>query len=120
MKKILFLSLLALSSCKKETVMPTSETIIKNRVIYLDVWNMHTTPSISVPHSLNYDKIRSVDCIIKSDIGEVRVSLLADGTISAITPTDIVLTRKQGGGFDVTAFSGQTQSRGYLTIGYVE
>lgn len=118
MKKIALLSLLFFVSCKKQTVQPID--IIHHKIINIGVWDMEDLNSISIVHGLDYSKIRTVDCMIKSDIGNLEVSLLSDGSITPITDTYITLNINPGGGFDMVAFSSNTNNRGYLTVGYVE
>ncbi len=105
---------------------------LKVKVIQIGDWNMDTTGSVSVTHSIvDGTKIRSVDAVIISDNGlyfklenyDVATGQLSGGIAGVnedvpISGTSILLARKTGGFFDQTAFDSTTFNRGFITIIY--
>jgi hypothetical protein len=99
--------------------------VLKTKIIEIGDWNMDTTQNALIAHGLTEDKIRTMQVLIIPDSGAGRLPIqhsdylgaVAGG--AAISGTNIVLSRTNGGLFDDPAFSATSFNRGYITIMYV-
>ena len=99
------------------------------KVLNIGDWNMDSTASISVAHGLTASKIRGVTGYIRSDSGlsSYPVSLGsvspaatdAEVTITQVNSTNVLLSRRSGGVFDMADFDSVSYNRGWLMIDYV-
>jgi len=102
-------------------------------VIDIGDWNMNVsaggTASISVPHGLNYIKIRTINVLIRPDddapfperylpISGNSASTL-EGTYRLNATTSVLLTINTGSFFDTNRFDKTSYNRGWVTISYV-
>ena len=96
--------------------------LMKAQVIPIGIWNMDTTPSISVPYDTSIKLRRFVGAdvgIIPDDESEVLFgSANEDITSIKLDGSDIVITRRTGGVFDSAAFSSTAISRGDIVLWY--
>ena len=96
------------------------------RYISIGDWNMNTTGDILISLGADWDKIRSIDVIIKQDSSGGSFPLMgdyggvgsADGTYS-ITGQNLHLFRRTGGLFDSADFEDTDYNRGFITAQYV-
>jgi hypothetical protein len=109
----------------EEAIVETLET--KQIIIDIGVWNMDTTITVGVPHSLDYTKIRGVQAWIVPDTNPERINLshidystgLCQGGVLSVTNIVINLERLTGGTFDSAEYDTTLKNRGYLLIDYI-
>lgn len=104
----------------------TSRTdVVVPRVIPLPVWDMDSTPSISIPLPADllinngWERVTGIKLMIFNDDRDRKDDpsiILMDFDTGHVTPTEIVLGRRNGGQFDKPAYSDDTISRGDLTL----
>lgn len=95
------------------------------RYIAIGDWDMYATVEIVVSLGANWDKVRSIDAIIFSDLG-LTYPLMgdyggvgsADGTYY-IVGANLHLLRRTGGAFDSVDFNATSYNRGYVTAQYI-
>ena len=102
---------------------------IHKKIIEIGDWNMDSTETVTIAHSLTGNKIRSMFAVIYPDIGSAidgsiipinqNVAGTSSGNIYA-NETYIVLYRITGGYFDSTDFNATSYNRGWVTIEYVD
>ena len=102
---------------------------LRRKTFSIGAWSMGSVSYKRVFHDFGphqWTKTRSSEIMIRNDANSVYhegghspgVSGLNDVTVSGITATQVVLTRRDGGYFDSSSFDSSSVSRGYLTIWY--
>lgn len=107
----------------KEGYFIDSNVISKTKVIEIGDWNMDSTDQVSVAHGLALSQTRGVKALIRDDNDQFRHDLFTKANVISgridIDSTDVLLTRKVGGGFDNNLFDSTSYNRGWITIDYV-
>jgi len=104
---------------------------IHKKIIEIGDWNMLTTQQKDVSTGLSYDKIRSVNVLIRHDTGYFYPLILSDttghigGDFAVATDGIITLNRKPSlqfatDGFNLTDDGSGHYNRGWITIEYVD
>ena len=104
-------------------------TLLKTKVVDIGDWNMNSTTTITVAHTISdFKKIRDVSAIIRNDADAIYYKLNntfstvsggnSGGSVTPIDATTIELTRTTGGSFDGGTFAATTYNRGWITITY--
>ena len=100
---------------------------LKVKVIDIGDWDMDLTTLVVVPHGLDDQKIRSVEVMIRNDVGGEIKNLIwghsnfdttPQGAIRRADSINIRLYRLDGGTFDVTTHNATSYNRGWITIWY--
>lgn len=128
MKKLIFILLILLLSCKKEEITPV-ESGPYTKVIEIGDWNMNNgiaSVQKNVVHGLDRKKIRSVSVLIRNDANAYTVPLdlynssdaTLSGGVSNIDSEYIVLVQKPGGFFYSVDYDAVPYNRGWVTIIY--
>lgn len=104
---------------------------LRTKVIPIGDWDMDTDLTVSVAHGLTAEQIRTIYVQIRPDTssGKSYKSLLFVETASSIdytqtagsiahSNTDVILSRREGGEFDDTAYNATSFNRGWVTITY--
>lgn len=113
----------------KRAVMSVDSNItLYTKVLNLGDWNMDSTDTLTVTHSVtDYKKIRSMSVIIRDDADSAYANLegfrsgvysAPDGGITDIGSTTITLFRTAGQTFDGANYNATGYNRGYMTIVY--
>ena len=102
----------------------TADLFLKE--IEIGDWDMNATPSLNIPHGLNYADIHFVTATIRHDIDVNKYNIhtiLTTGALgggSIVTVSNILLNRVTGGFFDSTNFDTfPAYNRGWIAIWYV-
>ncbi|HEX5187340.1 MAG TPA: hypothetical protein VFV86_10665 [Nitrososphaeraceae archaeon] len=105
-----------------------SQPRLKYKVLEIGDWNMDTDASKSVSHGVNQKSIRSIDVIVRNDLGAPiplikggQASSLFDrisGWVNQITATNIIMFRGDGQEFDSAAYDSTGFNRGWIVILY--
>lgn len=100
--------------------------ILPYTVVNIGDWDMDATKFVSIAHGIaDITKIRSVSVMIRKDDGTLLPlcsfdSIASDGTVNgavgAISGTNIILTRKDGGNFDSTDYDQTSYNRGFIVF----
>lgn len=105
----------------------TGAGTIRKKIIEIGDWNMDSTENVVLSHGITFDKIRSVNVLIRYDSNGAIYSLIAgDGSDSDVAgwilwdTTTIQLHRVASGFFDSTNFDSTSYNRGWITIEYVD
>jgi hypothetical protein len=108
----------------------TDGTLMREKVISIGDWNMDSTNIITVNHGLgsDYEKIRTIDVIIRNDLDSVRSRLgevsdaadpsLLGGGVGEITSAFVTLIRRTAGLYDNANFDSTSYNRGWIYILY--
>ena len=97
---------------------------IHTKTVQIGDWNMDSTSSVNVAHSLTAADIRSVSVVIRDDTPTnyypLGYSPDPDGEAGYVywDSTNIVLTRGTSQFFDSTSFDSTSYNRGWVTITY--
>lgn len=94
--------------------------------IQIGDWNMDTTASVNVAHSLSsseWKTIRNISTTVRNDADSSYYELVnsgsgVEGGISGWNSTNIVLQRTGGGLFDSTDFDSTSYNRGFVSFWY--
>ncbi len=115
------------TAAKLEGAIPeTGGGSLKVKVIEIGDWNMDTTASVNVAHGLTLANIRQITVLIRHDLDEEYYPLdyggystsdYVDGSFMA-TPTNVELSRREGGMFDGVNYNATSFNRGWVTIWY--
>ena len=89
------------------------------KTIDIGAWDMDANGSLSVAHGLTFGFIRSVYAGIRNDAGTLYTDLISYGKVS-YDATNIILERNAGELFDSVDYDSVAQSRGYITIHYID
>jgi len=99
------------------------------KVIEIDDWDMNADETTAVIHGLaNIQKIRSISIMIRPDsditgtvtpLDYTNSSGIANGTVSTINDSAVILRRITGGVFDSVNYNETTYNRGWITIKYI-
>ena len=100
---------------------------LKQKVVEIGDWNMDSTSSVDVVHSLTYANIVGVRGLIRDDAGTTKFPVPGMPTavsgygvrISTIGATTINVVRELGGNFDTSFFDSTSYNRGWLIIDYI-
>lgn len=102
----------------------TDGTTLKTKIVEIGDWNMDTTPSVVVPHGLNFKKIRSVSGVIRNDldtkyytIGTEELFFLSGFAVVGFDGSGITIG-KDAGAFTGSGFDATSYNRGFITIVY--
>lgn len=99
-----------------------STTRLKTKVLEMGDWDMVATSSISVPHGVDFTKIRSINIIIRNDGGTIHYSGVisngVDAYSSGVISSGVNVTRVAAGVFDSSNFDSTGYNRGWITITY--
>jgi len=103
---------------------PVGDVLFK--VVNIGDWDMDTNNFATVNHGVSdYNKIRSVNVIIRNDANTNYYTILqgaatgASAWITQISSTQVSLEREPAGDYDNTDFDSTSYNRGWVTIGYV-
>ncbi len=102
---------------------------VRCKVIEIGDWNMDSNDFRDITHGVVFDRIRSVEAIIRNDVDNYHYSInrhnVANndmaGAVHHIDATEIRLSRLNtaaGGFFDSTDFDSTSYNRGWVTIWY--
>jgi hypothetical protein len=107
------------------------QKLAKEKTIDIGDWNMDSTTSITVAHSITgFDpkNIISVNVWIREDdypgglYGTSLINLFSgvtpNGQVSIVSSTEVYLSRASGGLFDAAGFDSTSFNRGFITIRY--
>ena len=103
-----------------------------NRTYEVGAWNMDTTTSVSIAHTLSateWLQIHTVSAMITNDnnsnlsviggsVGTGSILVEPDCYISKIDSTNITLTRSNGGSFDSSSYDDADINRGNIYLTY--
>lgn len=106
-----------------------SAVVLNKKVISIGDWNMNSTSAITVAHGLDFTKIRSIDAFVRSDSDAVIVGVYPLGSSNISTDglsnglivagqTHALLSRRESGMFQDTAFDATPYNRGWIIIEY--
>ncbi len=103
-------------------------TVLRKKVIDTGDWDMDATASLNVAHGLSateWKTVRVVSAIVRNDADNSYVPVeyatgagVANGAISQIDATNVILGRTTGGNFDSTSFDSTSYNRGWVTLEY--
>jgi hypothetical protein len=99
---------------------PGSRRLI--RVLPIGDWNMDSTSSVDIAHSLDWENIRAVSAIIINDDNNSRYMIAGTGPSGGywggvgVGTGNITLFRASPGMFDSTMFNSTSFNRGWITI----
>jgi hypothetical protein len=100
---------------------------LRTKVLDIGDWNMDATATLTLPHGLNYKKIRVIHVMVRTDDDVtydplMRFDNATDGTVSGghtlSGTTDIALFRRNAGTFDNPTYDSTGFNRGWITITY--
>ncbi len=101
---------------------------IRFKTIAIGDWNMDSTATVDVNHTLTIGNIRSVSVMIRDDLGTTHYQATgsvdstgfasADLQISLVDSVKVRLHRLGAGTFDNTGFNATSFNRGWVTIVY--
>jgi hypothetical protein len=98
---------------------------LKTNIINIGDWNMDTTASITVAHSLTHTDIRGISAIIRDDTDTNRVKLTSVGAAGSeaggisVDASNFNLSRITGGEFDSASYDSTSYNRGYIIVWYI-
>lgn len=112
----------------------TNGEILRFKIIDIGDWNMDTTLAVGVSHGLTASKIRTLQVVIRGDVGSIfddshipldfsDLTNVPDGSFRVGPNPDeavIALNRRAGGIFDSSLFNATSYNRGWITIGYID
>ena len=102
---------------------------LKFRIIEIGDWNMDSTVNVTLYHYIEYNKIRTVNAIIRNDAGTMYFTLpyptsennyIDSHFILNYKDSSVLIARRAGGIFDSSSFDSTSYNRGWVTIGYVD
>jgi len=95
------------------------------KVLDIGDWNMDTTPSLNVPHSIaDFTKVRNITVLIRNDADTAYSDFHSweatqtTATTLAINATNVVMFRGTSGLFDSADYNSTSYNRGWITIQY--
>ena len=108
----------------------TNHGVLKVKVVEIGDWDMDTDASKVVAHGLAYGTIRSLEVMIRPDVGLSSLRPITvgndgidgelQGWVDNVSSSGVAMVRLTGGDFDGATYDETSYNRGWITIFYVD